>query len=98
MGISAGLVWQKGLERREVRVALIIFGIQLALNFLWSVIFFGLKLPWLAFGEILILWVAIALTIAKFYSISKPAAYLLILYILWVSFASILNFSVAFLN
>ena len=75
-----------------------IFALQLALNILWSVIFFGLKLPAVAFAEILMLWFAILYTIVNFYRVSKPAAYLLIPYIAWVTFAAILNFSIARLN
>ena len=78
--------------------AILIFALQLVLNILWSVIFFGLKSPSIAFVEILMLWFAILYTIVNFYRISKPAAYLLIPYILWVSFASILNFFIWWLN
>jgi len=86
----------RGPWREENAIA--IFAIQLVLNILWSVIFFGLKSPGIAFIEILMLWFAILYTIVNFYRISKPAAYLLIPYILWVSFASILNFFVWWLN
>jgi len=72
--------------------AILIFTLQLVLNILWSVIFFGLQSPGLAFFELIMLWWAILYTIANFYRISKPAAYLLIPYIAWVSFAGILNF------
>ncbi|MEM4267021.1 MAG: TspO/MBR family protein, partial [Candidatus Nanoarchaeia archaeon] len=68
------------------------------LNVAWSIIFFGMQSPLYAFIEIIILWVFILLTIIHFYKISKPAAYLLIPYILWVSFAAILNFSIYYLN
>jgi len=78
--------------------ALAIFILQLALNILWSIIFFGLKLPGLAFFEILMLWFAILYTIVNFYRISKTAAYLLIPYIFWVSFAAFLNFYVWRMN
>ena len=88
--ISAKL-W-KGEWREEN--AIFIFYIQLALNVLWSAIFFGLKSFDIAFIEILMLWFAILYTIVNFYRISKPAGYLLIPYILWVSFASVLNFSI----
>ena len=98
MGIAAYLVWEKGWEKREVKAALGIFGIQLILNFFWSFIFFGNKAFGWAFVEILFLWVFIALTIWKFYKISKTAAYLLIPYILWVSFASVLNGAIWWLN
>lgn len=72
--------------------AIIIFALQLILNILWSVIFFGLKLPGLAFFELIALWFAILYTIVNFYRISKPASYLLLPYIAWVSFAGYLNF------
>lgn len=75
-----------------------IFAVQLILNALWSLIFFGLKSPGFALFEIMALWVAILYTIINFYRISKAAAYLLIPYILWVSFAGYLNFSLWMLN
>lgn len=92
MGVSGGA------KAGYVKMALTLFGIQLALNVLWSIIFFGLKSPFYAFIEIVILWVAILLTIFKFFKISKTAAYLLIPYILWVSFAAVLNFSIWIIN
>jgi tryptophan-rich sensory protein len=97
MGISLYLVWsRKGSA--GAKTALILFAIQLGLNTLWSLIFFGLRLPSAAFLEILVLWLFILLTILKFFPISKVAAYLLILYLLWVSFASLLNFYIFRLN
>jgi len=78
--------------------AMAIFILQLALNVLWSVIFFGLKLPDLAFFELLMLWFAILYTIINFYRISKLASYLLLPYILWVSFAGFLNFTIWIMN
>jgi len=78
--------------------AIFIFSIQLILNILWSVIFFGLKSFDIAFIEILMLWLAILYTIVNFYRISKLAGYLLIPYILWVSFASVLNLFIWWLN
>ncbi|MDD3421595.1 MAG: tryptophan-rich sensory protein [Methanocellales archaeon] len=98
MGVSLYLVWSSGAKTRYVKIALTLFGIQLILNILWSIIFFGLKSPFYAFIEIAILWVAILLTIFKFFKISKTAAYLLIPYLLWVSFAAVLNFSIWVLN
>lgn len=98
MGISLFLVWQKGLYYNGVKIALIVFGIQLILNILWSILFFGLKSPLAAFIEIIILWLLILVTILTFYKISRAAAILLLPYILWVSFASILNFSLWRLN
>jgi tryptophan-rich sensory protein len=98
MGISLYLVWQKGFDNPQVKIALLIFAAQLVLNILWSILFFGLKSPLLAFIEIIFLWIFILLTIINFYPISRPASYLLIPYILWVSFAAILNFSIFMLN
>jgi len=98
IGIAAFLVWKKGLDRRDVKIALGIFVGQLALNTLWSIIFFGLHSPGAALIEIVFLWLAILATIIAFYKISKPAAWLLVPYILWVSFASYLNYAIWFLN
>lgn len=98
MGIAAFLVWKKGLERKDVKIALSLFGGQLVLNTLWSIIFFGLHNPFWAFIEIIVLWLAILWTILAFYKISRPAACLLLPYILWVSFAGYLNYSIWVLN
>jgi len=98
MALSAFIVWQKGLANSAVRIALTIYLIQLILNALWSVIFFGLKMPWLSFIEILLLWTAIGLTILAFARVSITAAVLLVPYILWVSFAAVLNFAIWLLN
>ena len=98
MGIAAFLIWKNGWERKDVRMALGVFGIQLFLNAIWSIIFFGLQSPGWALVDIVLLWLAIVWTIVVFYKISKPAAYLLVLYLLWVTFASYLNYSVLLLN
>lgn len=98
MGISLFLVWRKPLKERGVKIALIYFFVQLALNTLWSILFFGLKSPFIALLEIILLWIAILLTIIKSYKVSKWAGILLIPYILWVSFASVLNFFLWSLN
>ena len=98
MGISLYLVWEKGLQEQEVKKGMFIFGIQLGLNALWSILFFGLKSPYYAFVEIVLLWFAILLTILKFRKISKTASYLLFPYILWVSFAMLLNYYIWILN
>jgi tryptophan-rich sensory protein len=98
MGIAVGLVWSVGTEKKEVKMALGLFGLQLVLNSLWSIIFFGLQSPGWAFVEILVLWTAIAITIASFYKIYRPAAWLLLPYIAWVSFAAYLNYSIWMLN
>lgn len=98
MGIAAFLVWKAGWERKEVKKALGVFGIQLFLNFIWSIIFFGLQNPGWALVNIVLLWLAIVWTMVVFYRISKPAVYLLLPYLLWVSFASYLNYSIWTLN
>jgi tryptophan-rich sensory protein len=98
MGAAAFLVWKKGWHRKDVKVALSIFLAQLALNTLWSIMFFGLQNPGAAFAEIIILWLAIVATIVTFGLISKPAAWLLVPYILWVSLASYLNYMLWMLN
>lgn len=98
MGIAAFLVWKRGMDRKDVRIALSIFIGQLVLNTLWSIIFFGLHSPGGALVEIVFLWLAILATIIAFAKISKPAAWLLLPYILWVTFAVYLNYSIWMLN
>ena len=99
MGIAAGLVWSRiDFEKEAVRKALLFFAIQLGLNALWSILFFGLKNPMLAGVEIVLLWLMIYETYIKFGKIDKIAGYLFIPYLLWVSFASVLNISIWWLN
>ncbi|MBI4132567.1 MAG: tryptophan-rich sensory protein [Candidatus Sungbacteria bacterium] len=98
MGVAAFLIWKKGFEQRDVKIALGIFGVQLVLNTVWSIIFFGLQSPGWALVDITLLWLAIVWTMVVFHKISKPAAYLLLPYILWVSFASYLNYVIWVLN
>ncbi len=98
MGISAYLVYEKGSRRKEVRKALAIFGGQLLLNMLWSIVFFGAHMILGAAVIIVFLWGMIVASIWLFFRISKPAAYLLAPYLLWVSFATVLNISLYVLN
>ncbi|MFC1903680.1 TspO/MBR family protein [Chloroflexota bacterium] len=98
MGISAFIIWQRGLSQKQVKEALIIFAIQLVLNTLWSVVFFGLESPLYGVIVILALWLAILFTMLKFFKISTVAGALLLPYILWVSFAAVLNISIWVLN
>jgi tryptophan-rich sensory protein len=98
MGGAAFLVWRKGPANMAVRVALACFILQLVFNALWMPIFFGAKQPLIAFGDIILLWLAIAATIICFYRISKLSAILLVPYILWVSFAAVLNAAIYMLN
>ncbi|MBW2984703.1 tryptophan-rich sensory protein [Candidatus Woesearchaeota archaeon] len=98
MGISLFLVWNAGIKTKGVKTALTFFGIQLVLNALWSLFFFGLHFLFFSFIEIIMLWTAILLTIIYFLRISRIAGYLLFPYILWVSFAAVLNFSIWMIN
>lgn len=99
MGIAAGLVWQQmGTKKEEVRTGLIFFFLQLALNAIWSLLFFGLKNPLLALIEIIILLLMIYETFIKFNKLNKFAGYMFIPYLLWVSFATILNGAIWWLN
>jgi len=77
---------------------ILIFAVQLSLNIIWSIIFFGMHSPGPAFFELLTLWFAIIFTIINFYRVSKTAAVILIPYIIWVSFAAVLNYFVWILN
>ena len=99
MGVAAGLVWDRiEYEKEVVKNALVFFAIQLALNALWSYLFFGLMNPLLALIEIFVLWLMIYETLLKFIKINKVAGYLLVPYLLWVSFATILNASIWWFN
>ncbi|MCR4311966.1 MAG: tryptophan-rich sensory protein [Candidatus Uhrbacteria bacterium] len=98
MGIAAYLVWQRGTKRRDVRIALGLFVGQLVLNASWSIVFFGLHSPGGAFANIVLLWVAIVATMVAFARISRAAVWLLVPYIIWVSFAMYLNFAIWQLN
>jgi len=98
MGVAAYLVWLRGIDAKGVRAALAVFVIQLALNGLWSILFFGNRQPGLALVEIIVLWVAIAVTIRLFWRVVPAAGVLLLPYWAWVSFATILNASLWWLN
>jgi tryptophan-rich sensory protein len=98
IGIAAFLVWKKGFEKKGVRIALSVFLFQLVLNTLWSIIFFGLHNPGWALVDIALLWLAIVAAIIAFARVSRPAAWLLLPYIMWVSFASYLNYQIYVLN
>jgi tryptophan-rich sensory protein len=97
MGISLYLVWTAKTKQSKRR-AYIFFGVQLVLNSLWSIVFFGLQQLWPAVAVIAGLWLAIAATMYFFWPISRRAVYLLLPYIAWVTFASILTISIAALN
>lgn len=98
MGVSLYLVWSKGTKDKKVKSALKVFAIQIILNAIWSPIFFGAKNLFLAFIVIIFMWIYILNTIQAFSKVNKIASYLLYPYLAWVSFASVLNFSVWILN
>ncbi len=98
MGIAAGMVWAKGFYHIWVKTALYHFGFQLLLNGLWSIVFFGFRQPFAALLVILALLIAIVLTIKWFRVVSATAAYLMVPYLVWVCFATLLNFRIWALN
>ena len=98
MGISLYLVIMEGMKGRDVRIPLLIFAIQLILNILWSYAFFGLESTFFGLLVILILWISIVATMILFYPVRKAAAWLLVPYILWVSFATLLTYTIYSLN
>lgn len=98
MGIALFLVWRKGLYRKDVKFALLIFGVQIVLNLLWSIVFFSYHALLGSFILIILLWITILANIIAFYVISKPAGLLLVPYIVWVSIASYLNYTIYLLN
>jgi benzodiazapine receptor len=98
MAVAAWLVWRTPGKEQDKKVALIWFGVQLVIGVLWSVAFFGLHSPPIGFGVILALIVAIVITIVFFATVSRPASLLLIPYVLWVAFATGLNFVIWVLN
>jgi translocator protein len=98
MGIALFLVWKTNADKTVKQTALILFAVQLTLNFFWSFIFFKTQQLGWAFAEIIAMWVMILLTIFWFGKISSSAAWLLVPYISWVSFASVLNYALWKLN
>ena len=98
MAVAAWAVAREGLDEHDVRVALVLYGVQLALNLAWSLVFFGLRRPGLALVVILALLVSIAATAVAFHAVSPAAAWLLAPYLAWVAFAATLNTWVAFAN
>ena len=97
MGVSAWLVWKEGGFAQQ-RKPLTLFLVQLVLNAIWTPLFFGAHALGIAFAEILLLWLAILATILAFRRVSTTAAWLLVPYLLWVSFASVLNATLWWMN
>lgn len=98
MGIALYLVWKSDAAKNIKQTAIVLFAVQLTLNFFWSFIFFSLQQTGWALVEIIAMWLAILVTIIWFTKISKPAAWLLVPYICWVSFATVLNYAIWKLN
>ena len=98
MGISLFLIWKSDANEHVKKTAISLFAIQLIFNFFWSFIFFKQHQIGWAFAEIIVMWIFILLTIFAFAPINKVAAWLLVPYISWVSFASILNYTIWRLN
>ncbi len=98
MGAAAYLIYRADADAGQKRSALTLYVAQLAVNFLWSIVFFRFQLFWLSVAVLLLLNVLVALTILFFRRISRPAAYLLLPYLAWILFAAYLNIGVAVLQ
>lgn len=98
MGVSFFLIWKQGWNKKKIKIAAQFFLAQLTLNFLWSPVFFGFRSPLLGLFVIVAMWVLIVSTMKKFYPLSRTASFLLLPYLLWVSFATLLNAAIFFLN
>jgi tryptophan-rich sensory protein len=98
MGVALYRIWTSKAKTPEKQRAEKLFYLQLVLNAFWSILFFGLRAPTLAFAEIILLWGLILITLIRFWQIDRWAGMLLIPYLAWVSFAASLNFAVALLN
>jgi len=100
MGIALFLVLENKEKKKvsQKKKALVAFGVQFFFNILWSFLFFGLRNPLYGLVGIFVLWLAIVFTIISFFKVSKTSSYLLVPYILWVSFAGILNAAIWMLN
>lgn len=98
MAVAAYRIYLRGKGSKDIKRAVKLYIIQLILDFLWTIIFFRLRLIGLAFIELLILLVFILVTTFEFLRLDKTAAFLMIPYILWVSFAGVLNFTFWMLN
>ncbi len=98
MGIASYLVLISGRPQRMIDKALRVYGLQLGVNFFWSIIFFNWSKYLFAFFWLILLWILIYITIRRFYDISKMTGYLLAPYLVWVTFAGYLNLGVYWLN
>ncbi len=98
MGIASYRVYIKGMKSSGTNVALTFYGVQLLFNFFWSLFFFRWELRGLAFLWLIVLWILIGFTGYHFHKIDRSAAYLMLPYLFWVSFAGVLNYSIWVLN
>lgn len=98
MGVASYLIITSGGEKKEIQKALTVYAYQLVVNFLWPTFFFNFGWYLFAFIWLVLLWILILIMILQFYQISKPAAYLLIPYLVWVTFAGYLNLAIWWLN
>jgi len=98
MGVASWLVWRQGWATPGVRRALVFYGVQLVFNLVWSWLFFGLQRPFLALLDIVVLLVLIGVTAIRFAAVSRGAALLLLPYLAWVAFATVLNGGFWWLN
>lgn len=96
ISISLYLAWTNSKTKKQKKKVAIVFGINFILNILWSFLFFGLKIPKLAFTEIILLWISIGIIFIETWKIKKLSSWLILPYWLWVSFAGILNWIIAF--
>ncbi len=97
MAVAAWLVWRQ-LGWRGAAVPLALFAVQLLLNGAWTGLFFGLRMPWIAFAEIVLLWCAILATLLSFWRVTPIAGWLMTPYLAWVTFAAVLNLTLARMN
>ena len=97
MALSAWLVWRRG-GLTSAAIPITLFLVQLALNGAWSILFFRLRMPDVAFAEIIVLWGAILATLVTFWWSVPAAGWLMVPYLAWVTFAAVLNYSIWQLN
>ena len=98
IGSALFLIWRKGLGRKDVQVALVVFAVQLIINVVWSLVFFGSHSIFGGLIMVILLWIAIVINIFVFYRISKSAGLLLIPYLVWVTIAAYLQYNLFVLN
>lgn len=98
MGLASYLAWTKGTDREMSKDALRFYAIQLALNFIWPLVFFNGRMFLFAFFILLVLWIFVGITAAKFYRINHAAGYLMLPYWVWLTFAGYLNLALWLIN